>query len=349
MPFLSKEKESKLRCATSRGRNFLLPILLSFIILMFARPLLGQVSVEGKVRVEGGQVPGVGVNVRIETEDGEVVAQSPVSSGGGFSFPSIKKGIYTVVVTCEGYETARQLLDLTLGPNMVISDVTIMPSREAKGIANQESRTDAQAPKSARKEYQKAVASLSAKNFDAAQAHLEKAVKEFPCYARAQTDLATVLEQKRDVAGAEAALRKAMAPDCDPEYIDSYIILGQMLNSQKRFADSERVLEEGVRRSPGSWQFYYQLGVAYYGLSQIPKAESQYQKVLGLNPTPPPEFHVKLCDVYLREKAYDKAYAEMEQYLKAEPDGRFAPKIKNIMQEMRTSGALNQPAAAKKE
>ncbi|HLY62297.1 MAG TPA: tetratricopeptide repeat protein [Terriglobia bacterium] len=349
MPFLPNEKELKLPCAISRGRNSLLPILLSTIILIFAAPLLGQVSVEGKVRVEGGQVPGVGVNVRIETEDGEVVAQSPVSSGGGFSFPSIKKGIYTVVVTCEGYETARQQIDLTLGPNMVISDVTIMPSREAKRLVIKESRTDVQAPKLARKEYQKAVASFSSKDIDAAQAHLEKAVKEFPCYARAQTDLATVLEQKRDMTGAEAALRKAMAPECDPDYIDSYIILGQMLNSQKRFADSERVLEEGVRRSPGSWQFYYQLGVANFGLSQITKAESQYQKVLELNPSPPAEFHVKLCDVYLREKAYGKAYSEMEQYLKAEPDGRFAPKIKNIMQEMRTAGILNQPAAAKKE
>ena len=193
------------------------------------------------------------------------------------------------------------------------------------------------------------MASLTAKDIDGAQTHLEKAVKEYPCYARAQTDLATLLEQKRDLPGAETALRKAMAHECDPEYIDSYIVLGQMLNSQKRFADSSRVLEEGVRRSPGSWQFYYQLGVAYYGLAQFSKAEGQYQKVMELNPSPPAEFHVKLGDVYLREKAYDKAYVELEQYLKAEPDGRFAPKIKNIMREMKAAGIPSQPEAAKKK
>ena len=74
-----------------------------------------------------------------------------------------------------------------------------------------------------------------------------------------------------------------------------------MLNSQRQFLDSAQVLEEGLRRSPGSWQFYYQLGVAHFGLGQYAEAESEYLKVLALNSSPPAEFRVKLADVYLKE------------------------------------------------
>ncbi|MGD0695639.1 MAG: tetratricopeptide repeat protein [Terriglobia bacterium] len=335
------------RRSTRRALPVHCRILLLFSLLVIpALPLFGQIRVEGKVRVEGGQVPAFGVTARAETEDGQLAAQTPVNSEGAFSFDGLKKLVYRLVISGEGFETTQQSLDLTPGITLVLVQAVLVPARKSKGPAAEIARTDAQASKAARTEYEKGASSLKAKDLDGARAHLENAVREYPCYARAQTDLAAVLEERHDLTGAEAALKKAR--ECDPDYIDSYIVLGQMLNGQKRFSDSAQVLEEGVRRSPSSWQFYYQLGVAYYGLAQFVKAEREYQRVMELNPSPPPEFHVKLADVYLREKAYDKAYAQMDQYVKAEPNGRFATKTKNIMQEMKAAGILNQPEAPKK-
>jgi tetratricopeptide (TPR) repeat protein len=310
---------------------------------------LGQQSVrlEGKVRTDSGVTLKSGVRVRVETREGELVAEQPVNSEGAFKFDSLPKKECRLIVTADGYEPYREALELGYGSTFFIRNISLAPLRkisEAGGAA--EPRSDSLAPKTAKKEYEKGAGDLAEKNLEGAKTHLENAVREYPCYARAQTDLAAVLEQRHDLTGAEAALKKAR--ECDPDYIDSYIVLGQMLNGQKRFSDSAQVLEEGVRRSPSSWQFYYQLGVAYYGLAQFVKAEREYQKVMELNPSPPPEFHVKLADVYLREKAYDKAYAQMDQYVKAEPNGRFATRTKNIMQEMKAAGILNQPGAAKK-
>jgi len=320
-------------------------LLLLSLAIIPALPLLGQVRVEGRVRVEGGQVPSFGVTVRVETEDGELAAQTPVNSEGAFSFDGLNKRTYRLITAGEGFETSQQPLDLTRGLTRVLVQVILVPARKTQGQAVDTARTDAQASKAARKEYEKGASDLAAKDLAAARTHLEKAVKEYPCYARAQTDLAAVLEARHDWAGAETALKKAR--ECDPDYIDSYIVLGQMLNSQKRFADSERILQEGLRRSPASWPFYYQLGVAHFGLGEYPRAESEYQKVLELNPSPPPEFRVKLADLYLKEKAYDRAYSQMDEYLKADPNGRFASKIKNIMQQMKQSGVLSQPEATK--
>jgi tetratricopeptide (TPR) repeat protein len=307
---------------------------------------LGTVRLEGKVRTDSGVTLKSGVRVRVETREGELVAEQPVNSEGAFKFDSLPKRECRLVVTADGFEPYREALDLGYGSTFFVRNVSLAPLRkfgEAAGAA--EPRSDSLAPKTAKKEYEKGAGDLAEKNLEGAKTHLENAVREYPCYARAQTELAAVLEARQDGKGAEAALKKAR--ECDPDYIESYIVLGQLLNSQKRFTDSERVLQEGVRRSPGSWPFYYQLGVAHYALGQYSTAEAEYQKVLELNPSPPPEFRVKLADLYLKEKAYDKAYSQMDEYLKAEPNGPFAEKVKGIMRQMKTSGVLRPQAAAK--
>lgn len=309
---------------------------------------LGQQSVrlEGTVRTDAGATLNSGVKVRIETEEGKLIAEQPADSGGNFHFENLPKANCILIVTADGFELYQESLDLRYGAAISFRNINLRPSQKAKrSPASAQARSDDLASKNAKKEYEQAAHDLAAKNIDGAKEHLENAVKEYPCYARAQTDLGTILEARHDLAGAEAALNKAR--ECDSDYIDSYIVLGQMLNSQKRFADGERILQEGVRRAPASWQFYYQLGVAYSGLGKYSQAQTEYQKVLELNPIPPPDLRVKLADLYLKEKAYDKAYSQMDEYLKAEPNGRFAARVKSVMEQMKASGVLSQPAAAK--
>lgn len=200
------------------------------------------------------------------------------------------------------------------------------------------SLSDAQAPKRARKEYAKGVDALAANKLDQARTHLGKAVAEYPCYARPQTDLAMVLSEQQKLAEAEAAVRKASA--CDPGFTESYLQLGLILNQEKKFAESEAALKEGVRQAPGQWRFHYELAAAHYGEKQFAKAEQDYQRVLALNATPPAELRVKLANVYLDEHRFDKAYEQMQEYLKAEPEGPLAEKIKKVMQKMRASGVV---------
>lgn len=309
---------------------------------------LGQqtVRLEGRVRGDAGVTLRSGVKIQIETDEGKLIAEQPANSEGAFHFENLPKVNCRLLVTADGFEPYQESIDLAYGATIFIRNINLRPAGKVKeSLVSAPARSDNLAPKNAKREYVQAARELAAKNLEGAKVHLENAVKEFPCYARAQTDLGTILEAGHDLAGAETALKKAR--ECDPDYIDSYIVLGQMLNSQERFADSERILQEGVRRSPGSWQFYYQLGVAYYGLGQYSKAQTEYQRVLELNPTPAPDFRVKLADLYLKEKAYDKAYSQMEEYLKAEPHGRFAARVKSIMEQMKASGVLSQPEAAK--
>jgi tetratricopeptide (TPR) repeat protein len=212
-------------------------------------------------------------------------------------------------------------------------------------ISTLPSLTDARAPKKARKEYEKGLRALGENNLKEAQPHFQKAVEEYPCYARAQTDLALVLSRQNEAASAETSLRKAL--QCDPGYLDAYAELGRLLFLQKKYSDSKAVLQDGLRRSPGSWQFYYQLGGAHYGLGEYRKAEEEYLKAESLSSAVPAEIHVKLADVYLKTSAFEKAYTEMQAYLRAEPQGRFAGKVKEIMHKMESDGIVSadQPRA----
>jgi len=312
------------------------------LVLVAALPGLGQIEegvrIEGKVRTEGRPLPPTGVMVRLDTEYGERVAEVPINSGGAFEFGGLNRRYYRVTVTAEGFETNQQLLDLGRTRSQVSVEIVLVPARQRKGQAAAPSLSDAQAPKRARKEYAKGVDALAANKLDQARTHLGKAVAEYPCYARAQTDLAMVLSEQQKLAEAEAAVRKASA--CDPGFTESYLQLGLILNQEKKFAESEAALEEGVRQAPGQWRFHYELAAAHYGEKQFAKAEQDYQRVLSLNATPPAELRVKLGNVYLDEHRFDKAYEQMQEYLKAEPEGPLAEKIKKVMQKMRASGVV---------
>jgi len=173
---------------------------------------------------------------------------------------------------------------------------------------------------------------LRDKNLSAAESRFRKAVEEYPCYARAQTDLALVLNERQQFPASEAALKKAM--ECDPDYLDTYNELGQLYYNEKKYQESQAILQEGLRRSPQSWQFYYQLGADHYHLGQYVTAEQEYLKAESLNASVPAEIHVKLADVYLKESAYGEAYAEMQAYMRTAPNGPYAERVRDLMHRM---------------
>jgi len=298
------------------------------------------IRIQGTVRTVEGKRLGLIVKVQLEGENGGLITERLTDSDGAYYFDNLTGRGYRLVVTAPGYEKHEEYIESSVGLRLRVCNITLasLPKNSEQATAP-EPRSDSLAPKQAKKDYDKALKELAAQHLDKAKAHLESAVKAYPCYARAQAHLATILEAHREPAGAEAALRKAL--ECDPDYLSSYTLLGQFLNRQKRFAESVPVLEAGERRSPAFWALRYELGIAYFGIEQYAKAESEYQKVSEFSPSPPPDLPLRLADVHIKVKAYDKAYAEMKQYLAAQPNGPYAAKVRDIMQR---ADALNVPA-----
>jgi tetratricopeptide (TPR) repeat protein len=320
--------------------------------LLYSGPLVGQrrypsesneaqengVTLGGWVHADYGQAIPNDVAVRLETSEGMVGGEQPTNTSGYFEFVGLSKALYRLTVTASGFQTHQQDVDLRSVGDRLVINVQLSPAAKSPPPPPANSFTDNNAPKKARAEYRKGVRSLRAKNLANAESHFMKATREYPCYARAQTDLALVLSAQRRLPESETALKKSLK--CDPDYLDAYNGLGQLFYLEKKYQESAAILQEGLRRSPSSWQFHYQLGADHYYLREYSKAEQEYLKAESLDSAVPAEIHVKLADVYLKQSAYDKAYAEMQAYLRMEPEGRFAAEIKNIMRHMESDRIL---------
>jgi tetratricopeptide (TPR) repeat protein len=282
--------------------------------------------------------------VVLETLSGEIAAQQPVDSTGGFEIQDVPKATYLLSIKVKGFQPYERQINLSYGVGQYFVDIHLSP-KPTVVRRSPPALTDEQAPRAARKELEKGQQALNKGNVRAAKRYLEAAVKDFPCYARAQTDLGLTLSTMHKYGPAEKALRKAI--QCDPGFLESYTVLGQLLNAENRYSDSEVVLEEGLRLSPGSWQFYYELGMADFGQGKYELAAEQFHRAEGMTPPPPPGVHLKLADAYVKLASYDHAYREMAAYLRAAPHGTFAARAKQVMRQMKAAGVVHQSSAMK--
>ncbi len=299
-----------------------------------------MLSIKGQVRTtDGGPLP-TDVTVRLEEAEGTVVARQFVGSNGKFEFSDLTGSLYRLIVTAKGFQTVSQDVDMyylaSRYPNMYL--VPLVQKKTGSPSPSTTSATDLAAPKKAQKEYERGHRALHSGNPEEARGHLEKAVAEYPCYARAQAALGVSLSMLRLFVPAEAAFKKSM--ECDGGFLEAYVQLGILLNLESKYAENELNLQRGLAHFPNEWQLHYRLGAAYYGLKDYEKAEEEYSKAQSINPTPPSEFHVKLADVYLKRKEFAKACAEMQTYLRVDPNGQFAEETKSLMRRMESAGVV---------
>lgn len=178
-----------------------------------------MLSIQGQVHTANGSPLPLDITVRLEAAEEVSVTQQYVGANGKFEFDNLKGGLYRLTVTAKGYKTATQDVDMhyfaSRYPNIYL--VQQDTKETAAPSSHTVPSTDLAAPKNARKEYEKGHRSLQSGNFEEARSHLEKAVAEYPCYARALASLGVALSMQHQFAPAESALRKSMA--CDSGFL----------------------------------------------------------------------------------------------------------------------------------
>jgi tetratricopeptide (TPR) repeat protein len=306
------------------------------------------ISVVGKVTAEGDQGVPIGVTVSVETFEGKSVSEVAVNGQGEFRVTLVPaRNAYRLTIRAAGYYPIQQELDLHSATLAIPINAVLTPIPRAKRADKAvPTLTDQSAPRKARKAYEKGVRAVQADNLPDAQRDFSEAVTVYPCYARAQTGLAALLIGQRDLPAAEAALHKAI--QCDPSFPHAFVWLGRVLNSERRFTESAAILQRGLRLSPEAWELYDQLAAAQYSLGRYSQAREDWLRVSEINPEAPPELHAKLSAAYLREGNSEKAYAEGQAYLRAEPEGRFAPQLKMLLHQLEAAGEVrhNSPEEA---
>jgi Flp pilus assembly protein TadD len=317
-------------------------ILLMVLIALRVMPVRGQIgaAIEGQVSTINNLPLPPDVTVRLEAAEGTYVNQAYVGGNGRFVFDNLQQGLYRLVVTAKGYRTVTQTVDMSWAASRLprIYLVPVVKKTLTSSGSSTVTATDLTAPKMARKEYEKGLRDLEHGNFGGARKHLEKAVAEHSCYARAHTVLGVALSMSGQFEAAESAFAKSIT--CDGGFVEAYIQRAVVLNAQNKYPDCEAAIRQGLRRFPNEWQLHYQLGIAKDGAGDYAGAEQALLKAQSINPEVPPEFHLRIADVYLNSQNYEKAHAEMAEYLRADPHGSYAEPTRKIMRRMETSGMV---------
>src|SRR5208337_2584287 len=302
------------------------------------------VLVHGQVTAQGERGIPIGVTVSVETYDGKSVAEATANSQGEFRVALLPAAMpYRLTIKAAGYYPLQQELDLSHNVQATLPVhpvLTAIPGAKRAGEAAPP-LTDQSAPRKARKAYEKGVRAVQAHDLPGAQRDFSEAVAVYPCYARAQTGLAALLIRQGDLPAAEAALHKAI--QCDPSFAQAFVWLGRVLNSERRPTENVAILQQGLRLSPSAWELYDQLAAAHYNLGLYPQAREEWLRVEEINPEAP-ELHARLSMAYQREGNSKKAYAEMQAYLQAEPEGRYAPLLKGLMHQLETVSPVSNPS-----
>lgn len=309
------------------------------LCLTFARALVSfadqSVSLRGQVLTKDGQVISSGVSVALETDEGGLAGSRPVDAFGNYVFEGLAAGRYRMTVTADKFQVYQQDVDLNFRQQSYTVNVYLTPTTKTE-IKIPPALTDEAAPKTARREFTKGQHALEQNNMPEARRHLERAVAEYPCYARAQTSLAQVDLHDRKVDQAEACFKKAIR--CDGSFLDAFSELAEFYILEKRFEESETILNQGLRLSPRAWLFHYEMGQTHYGLQKYPESVQDYLLAQTLHPEMPAKFHIKLANAYMRTAAFSKALAEFQIYLHQEPNGQYAPPAREVSDRMLKAG-----------
>jgi tetratricopeptide (TPR) repeat protein len=294
-----------------------------------------SVTLKGQVLTRDGQAIPSGVTVSLETDQGAMMGSRPADAFGNYTFEGLTAGSYHLTVTADKFQLYQQDVEIDFRQQTYTVNVYLTPSNKTV-VKVPPALTDEAAPKTARKEFEKGERALKANKMPEARRHLEEAVADYPCYARAQASLAQIDLHDGKADSAEACFKKAI--QCDGSFLDSFSELAELYIVEKKFGESEAILNQGLRLSPQAWLFHYQMGQAHYGMKNYPESVQDYLLAQSLHPAMPAKFHIKLATAYLRTAAYPQALAEFQTYLRLEPNGQYAPAARETSEKLLKGG-----------
>lgn len=209
------------------------------------------------------------------------------------------------------------------------------------------SATSANAPKGARKAYERASAHLKRHKLTEAQAELEQAVKLYPRYAAAWTNLGGLHEQQNRLDQAREAFSQAQV--ADDKFVPAYVGLASVAVRQSKWAEAEELsaratLLDGVYFPVA---FYFN-AVANFQLGQLDKAEKSARKTEQLDMRQSlTQVKLLLGSILEMKQNYAEAAEEFKAYLKVAPTAENAEKVRQHLVELARLSASGPPAMPK--
>ncbi len=190
------------------------------------------------------------------------------------------------------------------------------------------SATSAEAPKDAKKAYEKGLEAVRKQKWDDAQKSFQKAIDTYPKYAAAWYGLGVAQKQQNNAEQARTALAKSI--ELDPKYVRPYVPLIELTMAQQKWQEAVDLSDKLIALDPVDYpNAHFYNAVANYSLQKLDAAEKSAREAVKLDTAHAfPRAEYVLGIILANKQDYSGALAMMKSYLLHEPDASDAPAIK---------------------
>jgi len=337
------------------GQNQMI-LLSGNVITQDGSPLQGPVTIE---RVCNGRISRAGrsdfkgyFSVALTSSspwlgDPETTAETSNTGTGAFDslkarLPQNTSSVQRMALGCElrgslpGFRSSSVLIpagDVGSGAGTV-NVGTIVLERVERTQGATVSATNLNAPKDAKKAYDKGHHAIENNKLPEAQQNLEKAVELYPQYAAAWQDLGWVYAQQNQLDKARNAFTQARA--ADGMFVPAYVGLSSVAVRESKWAEAAEFSARATQLDGVDFPaaFYYN-SLANYRLGNLEQAEKSARKAETLGAERNfPQLSLLLGMMLANRQEYAEAAEHLRAYLKAAPTAPNAEKVRQRLSEV---------------
>jgi hypothetical protein len=298
----------------------------------------GSANVSGTVYMEKDNRPIFSAYVRLCDAGGTQVGEMFTSDSGEFAFHGIAPAKYTLQISALGFETITVDLDLGFGPErgvpVYLKPVALSTNTiAAEGGGASVSVHELSLPQAARDSFAAGKKKMYVdKNLSGAIADFQTAVTTAPGYYEAYYQMALAHLTLGHNGDAEANLRKSISASGD-KYGEAEVGLGTVLLDRGQPAEAEKALRRGVELSPNLWLGHYELGRSLFNLRKDSEALQSAERARTLSPASPIIYRL-FANIHLRAQNYPAVLADIDQYLKLDPQSAAGIRAKQLREQV---------------
>jgi len=293
-----------------------------------------RLTIAGNVYLQDTSHPAVNVIVQLQGTEGVDRWDAATNESGGFVIYDLMAATYVLSISVQGYQTANVPVDLSFSSSKGLQ-IILQPAESAEATHHGAaiSTHELSMPKKARD----LVASGRMKLYDQHDAagaleDFKQAVAVAPDYYEAEylIAMAYLAQGKRE----EAAQSFQKSVDLSGgKYGAGFVGLGTLAVDRKEYPSGEKLLRQGVTLSPDFWLAHYELGRTLFLEGRIDDARTSAEQARSLAPDNAIVYKL-LANIHLQQKDYRAAEADIDQYVKLDPDsaaGRRAKQLRDVV------------------
>jgi tetratricopeptide (TPR) repeat protein len=299
-------------------------------------PESNNFTISGNVYYGDGNQAAAQVMVQLQDAAGETRLQEETTDSGGFEFQRLGGGTYTLMLDVHGYQRVAASVDLSYMPEKsVVIRLRSLTSEKETVAATSVSAHELSMPEKARERMSAGKKKLYAeKNAQGALDDFQSALAAAPGYYEAcyQVGMAYLSLGRRD--DAEASFRKSIELSGD-RYSEAEVGLGTLMLDRRDFAQGEKAVRRGVELNPDYWLGQYELGRALLNLDKVAEALQAADQAKSLAPSTAIVYRL-LSNIHLRQKDYPALLADIDSYIKLDPDSAAGIRAKQLREQVAT-------------